>query len=245
MRQLTKIITVFFVTIMLSIGTLVSAIAENTLNREQVNSMIREFLLENPEILIEMQQVLENRRQEELAENQRKTLAERKDEIIGSPFQIEFGNPDAKTTIVEFFDYNCGFCQRAISDMQQILNDNDDVRFVLRDYPVLGEGSFEASRVGLAISKIAPEKLQKFHLDLLSLEGVKNGERALELAESMGIDREKILAEMENPEIFEEIRHVYELADGLGITGTPSYIAGDQVIFGAVGHEQLQAAISQ
>ncbi|MEO0328570.1 MAG: DsbA family protein [Pseudomonadota bacterium] len=219
--------------------------AEEQLTKEQLNSAIREYLLNNPEIIVEMQQVLETKRQQELEEQQKQVLAEKSGALYAAPLQIEFGNPDAKHTIVEFFDYNCGFCQRALDDMNQLLESRDDVRFVLKEYPVLGEGSFDASRISLAVTRIAPDKSQAFHKALLRYPGTKDRQTGLSIAEDLGIERDEVLTEMEKPDLVDAIRQVYELADQLGITGTPSYVVGDQVIFGAVGYEQLLAAVGE
>ena len=217
--------------------------AEDTLTKEQVEKIVREYLLENPEIMFEMREAYERKQQEELAVTQRQILENEADAVYNADYQIEFGDPNAKHTIVEFFDYNCGFCQRALSDMQQILQDNPDVRFVLKEYPVLGEASVQASRVSMAVSKLMPEKHPQYHVDLLSLQGVKDGDAARDLAIQMGADEAALNAELEKAEIDATISEVYRLAQGLGINGTPSYVVGDSVVFGAVGQAQLIAEL--
>ncbi|MEM7214230.1 MAG: DsbA family protein [Pseudomonadota bacterium] len=213
------------------------------MTKEEFGQIMREYLLENPEILIEVQEALERKQQAELAITQQRIISENHEVIYDSPYQIVFGDPNASKTVVEFFDYNCGFCQRALSDMHQLLDTDNDLRFVLKEFPVLGEASLDASRVSMAFSKVMPEKYPEFHVELLGMDGLKDRERALDLAQSMGADREAIVAEMENPDIFEAIQEVYGIANGLGITGTPSYIAGSEVVFGAVGYAQLKQAI--
>ena len=218
-------------------------VAQETVNKDEIRQIIREYLIENPEILLEVQQALELKQQAELAITQQRTIEANQELLYSSPFQIEFGDKNAEKTIVEFFDYNCGFCQRAMADMHQFLEADKNVRFILKEFPVLGEASLEASRVSLAVSRVIPEKYPQFHVELLGMEGLKDGERALELAVSMGADRDRIVEEMENPEIFQAIQEVYEVANGLGISGTPSYVVGDEVIFGAVGYSHLKQAI--
>ncbi|MEM9329722.1 MAG: DsbA family protein [Pseudomonadota bacterium] len=217
--------------------------AEETLSKEDVRTIVREYLIENPEILIEVQEALEQKQQAEMAISQQQTIQENFEAIYASPYQIVFGNPEAEKTIVEFFDYNCGFCKRALEDMQQFIELDPDVRFILKEFPVLGEASLEASRVSMAFSKVMPEKYPEFHVELLSMEGLKDGARAIQLAESMGADTQKLITEMENPEILDAIQEIYGIANGLGITGTPSYIAGSEVVFGAVGYSQLKQAV--
>ncbi|MGI9350314.1 MAG: DsbA family protein [Rhizobiaceae bacterium] len=217
--------------------------AQEAVNRDEIRQIVREYLIENPEILLEVQQALEQKQQAELALTQQKTIEENREVLYSSPYQVEFGDKNAEKTIVEFFDYNCGFCQRAMADMHQMLETDRNVRFVLKEFPVLGEASLEASRVSLAVSKVIPEKYPQFHVELLGMDGLKNGDRALKLAVSMGADRDRIVEEMENPEIFQAIQEVYEIANGLGITGTPSYVIGDEVVFGAVGYSHLKQVL--
>jgi protein-disulfide isomerase len=233
----------FFLVLLLANIFASPSFGQQTLDKSEVGKIIREYLLENPELILEVQQALEEKQQQELAISQLEIIASQKDEIFSAPYQIEIGNPNAEITIVEFFDYNCGFCQRALTDMEILLQSNENLKFVLKEFPVLGEGSIEATRVSMAFSKLLPEKHAEFHTELLSLPGAKDGNRAMQLAVQMGALQTEIMTEMENPEIIETIQRTYSLANGLGITGTPSYIVGNEVVFGAVGHDQLESKI--
>lgn len=215
-----------------------------TLERADVEKIVREYLLENPETLVEVQQALEKKQDEERALAQQVALTENKDKIFGSEYQVEIGDPNAPITIVEFFDYNCGFCQRALGDMQKFVEEDKDIRFILKEFPVLGEASLDAHKVSLAFSKLMPEKAAEFHTVLLNAPGRKDGTMALELAVELGADREAMTEEIEKPYILEAIREVYAMADSLGITGTPSYVVGDEVVFGAVGHAALNTKVA-
>lgn len=236
-----SIIATLLVTASLVHGS--NAFAQEKLDKEEIGKIVREYLIENPEILLEVQTALEAKQQQELAATQAQTIASNKDQIYSAPYQIVIGNPDADIKIVEFFDYNCGFCQRALTDMEIMLQDNPNLKFVLKEFPVLGEGSLEASRVSMAFSKLMPERIVEFHKELLSMAGLKDGARAMQLAVKMGANEADINAEMENPKIIETIQGTYELANNLGVTGTPSYIIENEVVFGAVGHDQLDAKI--
>jgi len=216
---------------------------QQALTKSDIEKIVRDYLLKNPEIMLEVQEALEAKQQAELADAQKTIIRSERENFLSAPYTIKIGNPNAKTTIVEFFDYNCGFCQRAMEDMQRMLEDDKDLQFVLKEFPVLGEGSLEASRVSMAFSRIMPEKHADYHMRLLGLPGQKDHESALRLALEMGASEARLQKEIENPDIISTIQNTYELANGLGITGTPSYIIGDEVVFGAVGHEQLQERI--
>lgn len=222
-----------------------SSFAFDDAEKTEIEGIIREYLLKNPEIMIEVQQALEARREAETAALQKQTLAQMKEAIYNSQHQIEIGDPNAPITVVEFYDYNCGFCQRALADMNRFLEEDKNVRFVLKEFPVLGEASLNAHRVSLAFTQLMPEKAAEFHTKLLQQRGRKSGEVAAALAAEYGVDPVALKAETEKPYIMEAIQEVYRMADGLGITGTPSYVIGDQVVFGAVGYAQLKEKIAE
>jgi len=214
-------------------------------DKAQVETIIREYLLANPGLMVEVQQALEEKQKAETALLQKQTLAEMSNQIYNSKHQVSIGDPDAPITVVEFYDYNCGFCQRALSDMNKFIKEDKNVRFILKEFPVLGEQSLEAHRVSLAFNQLVPEKAAEFHAKLLGMRGRKNGVSAAELALTYGIDADTLKAETEKPYVMEAIREVYEMADGLGITGTPSYVIGDEVIFGAVGYDLLKEKVDK
>ena len=139
-----------------------SAFAEE-LDRSAVEKIIREYLLENPELMLEVQDALQARQEANKLAQQASTLKEQHDVIYNSPYQMIIGNPEAKVTVVEFFDYNCSFCKRALSDMTRIVEENPDVKFVMKEFPVLGEPSLEAHRISLAVIQKYPEIYDAYH----------------------------------------------------------------------------------
>ena len=138
-------------------------------------------------------------------------------------------------TIVEFFDYNCGFCKRAMKDMEEIIASDPNVRFILKEFPILGDDSIAAHRVSTALMRTAPEHYEEFHLQLLGGRDRATEARAIEIATSLGVDETALRKAMEDEAVTDSFREAYQIADGLGITGTPSYIIGDEAVFGAVG----------
>jgi protein-disulfide isomerase len=214
-------------------------------NNSDLDSSIRDFLLKNPEIISQMQENYDAKLAAELAANQKRNLEEKAGIIFDSKYQVEIGNKDATIKIVEFFDYNCPYCQRAMYDMEKIIENNPDVKFVIKEWPVLGSNSIDAHNVSVAFSKLMPEKYHEFHLNLLGLKGKKGKQIAIEIALSLGVDENVLLKEMAKPYIRETFSENNLIANELGITGTPSYIIGDEVIFGAVGFDQLSSRIAK
>ena len=203
--------------------------------KEEIGQFIREYLIENPEVLFEVQAAYEAKQQNLQREQARQVIAQSKDAIFNSPGDIVLGNPDGDITIVEFFDYNCGFCKRAMKDMEEIIANDPNVRFILKEFPILGEDSVAAHRVSMALSQVAPEKYEEFHFELLGGRDRATEASAISVATSLGVDESALRAAMEDESITDSFRQAYQLADGLGISGTPSYIVGDEAVFGAVG----------
>jgi len=217
--------------------------AAGTLDRAEVENIVRDYLLKNPELLLEVQEALEVKQKEEQKLASEGVIKSQKDEIFNSAFDGVVGNPNGKITIVEFYDYNCGFCKRAMEDMQALTKADPDLRFVLKEFPILSPDSHKASIVSMAFHKLMPEKYGEFHTALLGGEGRATEATALKIALSLGADEAKLRQHMQDPDIPAALEKTYSLANKLAITGTPSYVVGDEVIFGALGQQVLAEKI--
>ncbi|AWC24297.1 MULTISPECIES: DsbA family protein [Aminobacter] len=218
--------------------------ATGSLDKKQVETIVREYLLDNPELLLEMQGALEAKQKEEQRIASLEVIKQSKDEIFNSAFDGIVGNPDGKTTIVEFYDYNCGYCKRAQADMHALTKANPDLRFVLKEFPILGPDSQKAHVVSMAFRKLMPEKYGEFHDKLLGGEGRAGEDNAIKLALELGADEAKLREAMKDPAIGEAFNRTYELANKLQISGTPSYVVGNEVVFGALGQDVLAEKIA-
>jgi len=147
--------------------------------------------------------------------------------------------------MVEFFDYNCAFCKRALSDMLDLLKTDPDLKFVLKEFPVLGEGSVEAARVAVAarMQDSSGKKYIEFHQKLLGGRGPADKTHALAVAKEVGFDMARLEKDMASDEVKNTIDEDMKLADALGVSGTPSYVIGDEVVVGAVGLDELREKI--
>ncbi len=223
----------------------VSADSLDSAQQDEVRQIIRDYLLENPEIIAEAQQMLEIRQKQAEEDARVEALASMSELIFNSDKQVVLGNPDGDVTLVEFFDYNCGFCKRAHKDMVDLLSEDKNLRIVLKEFPVLGKGSVEAAQMAIAFNALAPEHYEEFHLKLLLNPGAANVDKALSIAQGYGVDIGELEKVANSALAQETIQEVYQLADMLGLTGTPSYVVGKQVVFGAVGVESLRKSIAQ
>lgn len=215
-----------------------------TLNRQDVENIIRDYLLNNPELLLEVQQALDAKQKEEQKIAQLGVITDNKDKIFRSANDGIIGNPNGKVTIVEFFDYNCGFCKRAIEDMQALTAADPDLRFVLKEFPILGPDSQKASVVSVAFHKMMPEKYAEFHTQLLGGHGRAGEAQAIKIAVSLGADEAKLREAMKDPAITDIFNETYDLANKLAISGTPSYVVGNEVVFGAQGQDVLNEKLA-
>lgn len=165
--------------------------------------------------------------------------------LFSSPHQVTLGNPDGDVTLVEFFDYSCGFCKRAMSDMLALIKDDPKLKVVLKEFPILGPGSVEAARVAAAVRMQDAGGLRylAFHRELLGNAGPASREKALAAARSQGFDMARLEGDLTNPEVAATLSESTTLATALGITGTPGYVVGDNVVLGAVGLAALQTRI--
>jgi protein-disulfide isomerase len=210
--------------------------------REEMGGIIRDYLLENPEILREVIQALEAKEQQAGVAALTDAIRERGEDLYRGEHDLVAGNPDGSVTMVEFFDYNCGYCKRAMGDVLALIESDDDLRVVFKEWPILGEGSRFAARAALASRQQG--RYWDFHLALMETRRVDET-TTLEVAERIGLDVEQLKADMETPEVAAVIEGNMQLASALGIQGTPAFVVDDQMIPGAVGHEALAQVIGQ
>ncbi len=216
----------------------------NAAQKTEIETIVHSYLVEHPEVLREVSVELEKRQKVEEADLRGHAIADNKKNLFDSPFQAVVGNPKGKVTLVEFFDYNCGYCKRALGDLVNLMKAEPELRVVLKDFPVLGPNSVEAAQVASAARKqITGEKFFEFHQKLLMTHGPVGREQALAVAKDLGLDMDKLQKDMKDPSIHAGIEEVMKIADSLALTGTPSYVVGDEAVVGAVGLAELKTKV--
>ena len=211
----------------------------------EIENIVKNYLVQHPEVLQEAMDALDRRQKEADAEKARVTIKDNNATIFNSTHQVVLGNPQGKVNMVEFFDYNCAFCKRAMADMLDLLKTDSDLKFVLKEFPVLGPGSLEAAHVAVAarMQDSSGKKYMEFHQKLLGGRGPADKMRALAIAKDVGFDMARLEKDMNSDEVKTTIEENMKLADALGVSGTPSYVVGDEVVVGAVGLDELRAKI--
>jgi protein-disulfide isomerase len=201
--------------------------------RREIEAVIKDYLTNNPEILLEMQTALEAKMDKLQAERTVAVIKNNATEIFHPAFSGVVGNAKGDVPVLEFFDYNCGYCRRAVADVTKLVNSEKQVRLILKELPILSKGSEEASRVALAVKMQGPDKYWAFYRAMFGNQGQANEASALRTAEKVGVDMAKLKKDMVSPEVKKEIDDTRALAQKLGIQGTPHFLVGDRVIPGA------------
>ena len=207
--------------------------------KQELGKLIKEYLLANPEIFLEAQTALEAKMEKEQSEKLKVAIAENAREIYRDPKADTAGNPNGDITVVEFFDYNCGYCKRGLQDLIKLVEGDPNVRVVFKELPILSKGSEEASRVAIAAGRQG--KYWDIHKAMLETKGQMNEANALAIATKLGLDIERLKKDMASPEVEEEIKKSEALAKKMGVNGTPHFLVGDRAIPGAPEdlHDQL------
>ena len=214
------------------------------LEEKRVIKIVRNYLTDNPEILVEMTTELDKRQAEEQAAQQSKTISENKHALFRSKLSFT-GNPDGDVTLVEFFDYNCGYCKRALPDIVKLVDEDSKVRLVLKELPIFGEDSEAAAKGALAAMK--QNKYFEMHQKLYSESGKADKEKVLKVAGELGLDVDQLQKDMESDDVKKGIEEARDLAQKLGLQGTPLFLIGDKVIPGAPDdlHDQLKEKVAE
>jgi protein-disulfide isomerase len=166
-------------------------------------------------------------------------------QLFSSPHQVTLGNPQGDVTLVEFFDYSCGYCKRALPDMLALLKDDPKLKIVLKEFPILGPGSADAARVAIAVrmQDTDGQKYLAFHQELLGGPGPASKEKALAAAKDQGLDMDRLQQDMASDEVNATLSEDMKLAGAIGITGTPGYVIGKDLVLGAIGVMGLKGQI--
>ena len=210
--------------------------------RAAVEQVVRDLLIANPEIVIDALNAYQARQEEMARAQQGVQIQALSEQIFRAATSPVGGNPDGDVTLVEFFDYNCGYCKRVMPTVEAVVRNDGDLRVVYKEFPILSEGSMIAARAALAAQW--QDLYEPFHEALMGYEGRLGEAEVFRIAEGLGLDLDRLRDDMERDEVLGEIAANMELARQLQINGTPAFIVGDQVIPGAVPQAALEAAVA-
>lgn len=236
-----------FITVAVGSDSTTQGSAQGTMSDEEFGQRVRNYLLQHPEVIAEALQQWQQRQmaeqQAERADQTEGAIGSRRDELINDPMSPVSGNPSGDVTVVEFFDYNCPHCRRVAAVVAEAERKDPGLRLVYKELPVLGASSVFAARAALASTK--QDGYVAFHRALLQEDKRLTEDRVMEIAASVGLDTEKLKADMQDPAIRDALARNRALAQSIGITGTPSFVIGDELVQGAVDLDTLEKLITQ
>jgi len=214
--------------------------------RAQFRAEVRAYLLSNPEVIMEAVELLQQREAEATAQADESLVADNADEIFNDGYSFVGGNPDGDITVVEFMDYRCGYCKRAFEEVEKLVGGDGNIRFIVKEFPILGEQSVLASRYAVATKQVAGmDSYKEIHDALMSLNGDVTLPALRRLAETFDLDSAAIEAQMDSPEVTAEITKTRELAQKLKITGTPTFVVGDELLRGYLPYDAMKDIVAE
>ncbi|EPX80401.1 DsbA family protein [Salipiger mucosus] len=214
--------------------------------REAFRAEVRSYLLDNPEVIMEAVSQLEARQAEQQAQADDQLVADNADALFRDGYSWVGGNPDGDVTIVEFSDYRCGYCRKAFPEVNELIESDGNIRFVLKEFPILGEASVTSSRFAIAtMMEEGDEAYGQVHDALMTLEQNPSEPVLRRLAETLGLDADAILARMGDEEITRRIQETRQLASQMQINGTPSFVLGGEMVRGYVPLEAMREMVEQ
>lgn len=214
--------------------------------RSALREEIRAYLLDNPEVIMEAVAILEQRQADAQATSDVELVRANADALFNDGHSWVGGNPDGDITLVEFTDYRCSFCRRAHPEVEQLLEADGNIRFILKEFPILGEDSVLSSRFAIAVKQIAGDEAYKAaHDKLIAYRGKVTAEALTRMAEDLSLDAPAILARMDSEEVTQVIAANHALAGRLQISGTPTFVMGDQLLRGYMPLADMQRIVAQ
>ena len=235
--------TVLFSAMMLGLVPAANAAEFNDGQRREMESIIENYLLSHPEILQDMSQILEQKQKQAEDEQRKGGLVKNADQIFRDKADFVAGNPDGKVTMVEFFDYNCGWCKKGFPEVMSLLDTDKDLKFVLKEFPIFGEDSEYAAKAAIASGKQG--KYWNLHIAMFSHEGKITKESVDEIAAGIGLNMTQLKKDMEDPALTKILERNRALAQSLAINGTPAFIIDDKLVPGYLPKAELATAINE
>lgn len=211
--------------------------------KQEIRSLVESTLMDNPEIIVKAIEKYQRDQEEMAAREQDEKVKAFNEKLETMDNLVMVGNPDADVTVVEFFDYNCGYCKKAFDELQQLINEDDNIQVVFKEMPILGPSSYEAAKWALAAHK--QDKYFEYHAALMDLQGPKNQANFKKIGKDIGLDVDQLEKDVKDPSIEQTIQENIQLSQDLGIRGTPAFLINDHVTRGYIPYARMKQIIAQ
>ncbi|MDG1472337.1 DsbA family protein [Pseudosulfitobacter sp. SM2401] len=213
--------------------------------RQLFRDEVRAYLMDNPQVIIEAVNLLEDRQAEQQAQADINLVSDNADDLFNDGYSYVGGNPDGDITLVEFLDYRCGYCRKAHTEVAKMLETDGNIRLIVKEFPILGEQSVMASRFAVAVKQVAGNEAYKNVNDaMMTLSADINMPTLTRLANTFGLDMVAIAEAMNGPDVADEIAKTRALAQKLRITGTPTFVLQDELLRGYLPYDQMMRVVS-
>lgn len=213
--------------------------------RKAIEDIVRDYILKNPEVVIQSIQTMQAREKQATKEKAKASLVKLRPELLNDPASPVGFNLKGDVSIVEFFDYRCGYCKRVFPDIMKVLNEDKNIRYVFKEFPILGPDSITASKAALAAWNLDKEKYTAFHKAMMITKGGLPESRVMRIAAKVGYDVKALKKAMNEPRVQAQIDKNFAIAQALDINGTPAFIIGDEIIRGAVDLGTLKQLVAK
>ncbi|MCD9148964.1 DsbA family protein [Pseudophaeobacter flagellatus] len=214
--------------------------------RAAFGAEVRAYLMENPNVIIEAVNLLEQQQAAQEANRDEAMVTANMEALYNDGYSWVGGNPEGDITLVEFMDYRCGYCRKAAPEVAKLLQTDGNIRLIIKEFPILGEASVFASRFAVATKQVAgDDAYEQVHDALIAMGGEPNEITLRRLADGLSLDADAIIAAMDTEAVTEELRRTRTLAQNLAISGTPTFVLGDQLLRGYLPADQLKAMVDE
>jgi len=210
---------------------------------ENLDEKIEKFILDNPEVILKSLENYEKKKESDLRSENKEKINKKKKLIFNSDNGLYMGNPNAEKIIVEFFDYNCSYCKKAHKDIKRLLKNYKNFKVVYKNFPILSEKSFELAVFSLVIAEKDQRKFETFHNMLMNVKGLLSDDKLRNILDELGFNYDELKKTVDDQSIRKKIKEDFDLAEYLGLKGTPAFILDDEIIFGYVGFEELSSKL--
>ena len=208
----------------------------------RIRELVKDYIIKNPEVIIEAVNEMRRKQEQQAQENAKDALKKHRDALIGAKELPVAGNPNGDVTIVEFFDYRCGYCKAVKPAVDEVLKTDGKIRLVLKEFPILGPNSTLASAAAYAAHRQG--KYMAFHEALMKYKDGIDERVVLDVGKRVGLDVDKLKADMRDPKIKDQIEATHRLARDLNISGTPAFVIGDEIVPGAIGPDEIREKVA-
>ena len=241
-----KVLGILFLTLAAPMAAAFDIDSMSDGERAAFRSEIRDYLLEHPEVLMEAISVLEERREQSAVARDSAAIERFHDSIFDDGFSYVGGNPDGDVTLVEFLDYRCGFCKRAFPTVEKLVASDGNIRYIVKEFPILGDQSTVAAQYAIAAKFVAGDAdYKRVHDTLMLHDGAVTEGFLVRTSRELGLDHDAIMVAMDSEDVAMAIGKNHALAQALNVQGTPGFILGDIILRGFLELEQMREIVAE